>query len=972
MTSVTADDAGKATLMRLPEHMLTAALLRYFDITCAAGEQLGGEIDQNFKVIDQNGQLYFVRVTRADPSSVDLAWQNTLLRHLASTVPELPVPRLVRTASGDDQVALSYAGTSYVVRVMSWLRGRPLVEIPHHPKNLLRELGTMAGRMNLGLSGLARPDGLAGHDWDVLRGREIIDSSISFIDDRGDAAHVGEIMTWFDDIRAELPNLPHCVVHHDLNDANVLADLDENGALRISGMVDVGDAMYSARAVEVAIAAGYAMLRKDDPLTAAAEVVAGFHAVVPITAEELAVIYPLAATRLCMNAVTWYRRVAESGSEYGRSRSRHVWPTIRKLTRTPPDLAEAIFRAACALPPEMAEGVKTAGDAIASSLGPARHLDATPAADIYDDLDWTDQAELRAAVRSLLDGRPGVLAHLDASLMWSGPGAVGSKEPATARLGATVLLDEGTEVRVPIHGIVEHTAAEDRPLVLRHEVDGAELYTCWWNLECAHRIGDELALDARLGVVGPRPVEPGFGPGVQVQLLASAQIATWPPPRRIRPSQRAAWEQLSADPVPMPRDIPGKATASTLREFGTVRLRAGPMNFVRGRDVWLFDGDGLGYLDALSTVAPVGHAEPRITAVATRQMRKLVTGSGFVSPQVASYVKKLVATLPAPLEVVFLVRSGDEANELAVRMARQVTGREHVVAVEGSFCGSIARYATHEVRIPDRYRGPYGYGDPGAGSKYASDAASVIERIDADGRRPAAFIGEPLMGQAGTVVLPEGYLAGVHDAARKAGALCISDEVQTGVGRLGPWWGFESQNVIPDIVTMGESLGNGHPLGAVVTTREIAGELDGSTEYFSEFSGNPVSCAIGEAVLDIVDGDGLRENAVEVGDYFAYALRELQHRQPLIGEVRAHGLSLGVELVRDRETKEPARREASVVAGLALNHHGVMVFPAGVHENVLTIRPPLTFRREHVDRYVETLDQVLSLPELSARPNKEF
>jgi 4-aminobutyrate aminotransferase-like enzyme len=482
-----------------------------------------------------------------------------------------------------------------------------------------------------------------------------------------------------------------------------------------------------------------------------------------------------------------------------------------------------------------------------------------------------------------------------------------------------------------------------------------------------------------------------LGPRVQVQVHHTARTATWPPPRAVPPSARQVWSRLSPDPGRLLGFTESHAAVPAVDDVVSVRRRhiarsqrnyyRTPMNLVRGRDVWFHDEDGLAYLDSLNNVTHVGHAEPRVTAAATRQLRKLNTNSRFVYPQIASYVQKLVATLPDPLEVVFLVCTGSEANDLALRIARQVTGRQHIVNIDGAYHGNTGvvtgispnRYkgpggagapaTTHEVVIPDRYRSTYGYDDPDAGAKYARDAAAVIERISADGRAPAAFIAESLMGSGGNIVFPDGYLDGVFTAARRAGALCVSDEVQVGVGRLGPWWGFELQGVVPDIVTMGKPLGNGHPLAAVVTTREIADAFDTGMKYFNTFGGNPVSCAIGEAVLDIVEQDGLRENAVSVGGYFAESLRELQRRQPLIGDVRAEGLYLGVELVRDRTTKVPATEQAFMVTEL-MKERGVIVFPNGVHDNVLKIKPPMTFRREHVDLYVDALDEVLSLPEL--------
>jgi 4-aminobutyrate aminotransferase-like enzyme len=402
------------------------------------------------------------------------------------------------------------------------------------------------------------------------------------------------------------------------------------------------------------------------------------------------------------------------------------------------------------------------------------------------------------------------------------------------------------------------------------------------------------------------------------------------------------------------------------------------MNLQRGRGVWLYDEDGYAYLDSLNNVTHIGHADPRVAEASRRQMNKLNTNSRFVYEAIATYADKLTATLPDPLEVVFLVCSGSEANDLAVRIARQVTGRSDIAIIDGAYHGNTGvvtglspnRYkgpggagapaTTHEVMIPDRYRGPFGYDDGEAGAKYGAEAARVFEAMVRSGRPPAAFLAESLMGSAGNIVFPPGYLATAFGAARAAGALVISDEVQVGVGRMADtFWGFELGGVVPDIVTMGKPLGNGHPLAAVVTSRAIADAFDTGMKYFTTFGGNPVSCAIGSAVLDIVISDDLQARAGHVGRYFADGLRQLQQRHPLIGDVRAQGLYLGVELVRDLVTKEPARAEAFEVTEL-MKAEGVIVFPNGVHDNVLKIKPPMTFQHHHADIYCAALDRVLT------------
>lgn len=1002
MTSATTTGRDGTTVPgdtgQLPGSLLDHVLRQSFGLEGYVQHPLGGEIDQNVRITGDDGMRYFVRVTRAEPDSADVLWQNSLFQHLAATVPDLPVPRLVPTREGKFLAAVVHEGRTHVVRVMSWLEGRVLAELDDHPAALLRQLGEAAGRLSLGLSSMEPPVGLEPHDWDMRRAAEIVEASLHAVQDADRRESVRTIMGWYDDLLPAWDRLPRSVVHQDLNDANVLADADEDGVLRISGIVDLGDSLYSVRAAEVAIAAGYAMVRKADPLAAAAEVVAGFHSVLPLTAEELAAVYPLAAARLCMNAVTWTRRVAESDTPYGRTRMQHTWPAIAQVAEVCPDVAEATFRVACGLPPTREQRgleevlAEAARDGAPHAPAP-QLLDLRPASDLYDEADWHDARAVRARIDDVLDGRRrrGYVPHLSASLLLGDRRRPGADEPATVQVGGSLIVADAEEVASPLSGVVEARGGAGMPLVLRHAVEGLEFWTCWWGLDDTPPVAATVPAGALLGRAAASEEKDPLGSCVQVQVHRTARMAAWPPPRVVPPSARQVWSHLSPDPARLLGFTESPAAVPTIDDVVSVRRRhiarsqrnyyRTPMNLVRGRDVWFHDEDGLAYLDSLNNVTHVGHAEPRVTAAATRQMRKLNTNSRFVYPQIASYVQKLVATLPDPLEVVFLVCSGSEANDLALRIARQVTGRQHIVNIDGAYHGNTGvvtgispnRYkgpggagapaTTHEVVIPDRYRSTYGYDDADAGVKYARDAAAVIERITADGRPPAAFIAESLMGSGGNIVFPDGYLDGVFTAARRAGALCISDEVQVGVGRLGPWWGFELQGVVPDIVTMGKPLGNGHPLAAVVTTREIADAFDTGMKYFNTFGGNPVSCAIGEAVLDIVEQDGLRENAVSVGGYFAQSLRELQQRQPLIGDVRAEGLYLGVELVRNRTTKMPATEQAFMVTELT-KERGVIVFPNGVHDNVLKIKPPMTFRREHVDLYVDVLDEVLSLPEL--------
>jgi 4-aminobutyrate aminotransferase-like enzyme len=333
--------------------------------------------------------------------------------------------------------------------------------------------------------------------------------------------------------------------------------------------------------------------------------------------------------------------------------------------------------------------------------------------------------------------------------------------------------------------------------------------------------------------------------------------------------------------------------------------------------------------------------------------------------------------LPEPLRVCYFVNSGSEANELALRLARAATGGQDVIVLEHAYHGhtttlvNVSPYKfagpggagrrdwVHVAPLPDGYRGRYRRDDPQAGPKYALEVAVIANRITAEGRRPAAFLAETLPSVAGQVVPPPGYLADAYRYVRAQGGVAIADEVQTGFGRLGEaFWGFETQEAVPDIVVLGKPIANGFPLGAVVTSSRIAAAFDDGMEFFSTFGGNPVACAAGLAVLDVLEAEQLPQNAQRVGATLTRGLRELQTRHAVLGDVRGLGLFLGVELVRERDSLAPASAQAAYVAN-RLRERGVLTGTDGPHHNVLKLRPPLVFSEDDARVFLATLDEVL-------------
>ena len=403
-----------------------------------------------------------------------------------------------------------------------------------------------------------------------------------------------------------------------------------------------------------------------------------------------------------------------------------------------------------------------------------------------------------------------------------------------------------------------------------------------------------------------------------------------------------------------------------------------PVQIVRGSMQYLYDEEDREYLDAYNNVAHVGHCHPRVVKAGQDQMAVLNTNTRYLHDLINRYAERLTATLPAPLSVCFFVNSGSEANELALRLARAHTRARDLIVLEQAYHGNtttlidISPYKhdgpggrgapswVHKVALADVYRGIYRSEDPLAAEKYAQHVIDVIAQLRKQGVRLSGFIAESLPSVAGQIVFPDGYLAKVYEAVRRANGICIADEVQTGYGRIGThFWGFERYSVVPDIVVLGKPIGNGHPIGGVITTPEIAASFDNGMEFFSTFGGNTVSCAIGLAVLDVVLEDNLQRHALRVGKLMTKGLRDLMHHHEIIGDVRGSGMFLGVELVRSRYDREPATAEAEMVVN-RMREQGILLGTDGPFHNVVKIRPPMPFSGDDAARLIATLDGILT------------
>ena len=399
-----------------------------------------------------------------------------------------------------------------------------------------------------------------------------------------------------------------------------------------------------------------------------------------------------------------------------------------------------------------------------------------------------------------------------------------------------------------------------------------------------------------------------------------------------------------------------------------------PLHLVRGEGVWVYDADGRRYLDAYNNVPHVGHCHPHVVEALCRQAGTLNTHTRYLHEAILEYGERLTATFDGALTMAHFCCSGTEASELALRIAKACTGNEGVIVTDFCYHGNSATIAAlstafpvpegvganvRTITVPDPYRPRDGIDPADAAERYAEDVANAIASLAEQGMRPAALFVDTIFATEGMPKIPPGYLEKAVALVRAAGGLYIADEVQPGFGRTGDrMWGHQHFGAVPDLVTLGKPMGNGHPLGGVVGRADLFHAFGKRAMYFNTFGGNPVSCAVGLAVLEVIERENLIAHARKVGDHVQAGLHRLAQKHAIIGDVRGRGLFFGAELVKDRATKTPATDETKTAIN-AMRERGVLMSRTGRYDNILKIRPPMPFAAEHADLLLATLDDVL-------------
>ncbi len=983
----------------------------------ATSTPLPSERDQNFLLTTEAGPRYILKISNTSESRDLLEAECLALRHLA---PLGLTPQLVPTTAGQDIAAHE----GHLARLITALPGQTLGSTPLQTHALRRNIGRAFGRLDRALTTFDHPAYHRDFHWDLANASAIVAKHAHLVTDATLATHIATLAAYHNThVAPRLGSFRQSVIHSDANDYNILVD---ETLQSVTGIIDFGDMVYSHTVNDVAIAMAYVALSSpEDPLAAAAALLSGYHQTFPVTEPEIEALFSLMCMRLCVSACMAAKQIAERPDDDYLSISQGpIAVVLPMLAAIHPRFAHYTFRDACGLTPvphapAVIAYLQRASASIAPLLG--RDLRTTPVAPldfsagstlISSDMAENAPAALDARVQRVLaehGASIGAGGYDEARLIYQWPNEPRAAEPRTIHIGLDLSLAAGSPLYAPMDGVIHGFENADSyhdygPLiVLRHVTDDpepVEFYSFYGHLTRDSLDGLEVGATITKGTefarIGNAPTNGNWWAHVHVQLVTDMLDVRCNIDGAVRASQRNVWKSIFPDPnlilgIPverLPHHVPKpEIAASRKAHIGgnlSISYSASPLNIVRGYKQYLYDDVAHRYIDGYNNVAHVGHCHPRVVRAVSEQLAVLNTNTRYLQEQLTQYAEALTALLPDSLSVAFFTASGSEANELALRLARAHTGARDLIVMDSAYHGhtttliDISPYKhagpggagapdwVHTSPIPDVYRMQGAKTEPGPW--FASQVGDVIDSITALGRKLSGYIAETCPSVGGQIMLPDGFLSEVYARVRAAGGLCIADEVQTGFGRLGThFWAFEAHGVTPDIVVLGKPIANGYPMGAVITTRAIADSFSNGMEFFSTFGGSTAACVAGLTTLRVTIEEKLQQNALTVGNRLLSGMKPLVNQIPIVGDVRGSGLFLGVELVRDRETLEPAPEEATFVVN-RMRERGVLVGTDGPFHNVIKIRGPMPLRLPDADRIVETLTRSLyELPRRGAR-----
>ena len=976
---------------------------------------LDGEYDLNILVKSNDGKQYVLKIMREDCLQEFVDMQIQAINHLKSIELKLPFPNIIQTISGKEFIhCKDEFGNNRLLWLIKKLPGQKYVEFKRKNLNLVKELGRMIAKCDDALESFEHDFLNRSLKWNLIEACWV-EKHIDLIEDLSRKTILQDIMEEYKNIVPKLRDQPFQAIHGDINDHNILVTGRLKDQPSISGLLDFGDMCRCPRVCNLAIAAAYIVLDHDRPEAALTSLIYGYNESSQLKADELDLIWPLLRMRLVVSVVNSTLMSKENPDDpYITVSQASAWKFLERRSENSRFIA-ARLRSTCGLP------VVDGADRVLSYLEEARgsfaqifdfDLNSVPMGSLSVENSSWPRNPFSLPLEEALEVGSDIIAkdgfwmgyYNEPRLIYTEPafrnGPWKASDRRTVHLGIDIFGPADLEIRAPIKGKV--VVAENRTqhldyggvIILEHETPRGDLfYTLYGHLDPKFlkqlKVGDLIQSGTIFCTLGSNQKNGGWAPHLhfQLALMTDGIEKDWPGVGS--PDEMYLWNALCPNPAVL-LNLPDSLThyepvvkdevLSDRKSFFSSNLSISyndPILVTRGWKHHLFDEWGRPYLDAYNNVPHVGHSHPRIQEVAAKQMHRVNTNTRYLHPIQTAFAKKILSKFTKKFDVCFFVNSGSEANELALRLARAHTKSKGIVTLDHGYHGNttgaidISAYKFNAVGgvgqvdwvelvdLPDDFRGKFKRNDADCGRKFGNLVNPAIERLEKKQKKVGAFIAETFPSVAGQIIPPHGYLQEVYKNIRNAGGLCIADEVQTGLGRLGEYYfGFEQQEVEPDIVVLGKPIGNGHPIGVVVTTKEIAGSFADGPEFFSTFGGSTLSCMIGNEVLEIVDDEGLQENAKQMGDRLLTGLRGIKNNFPQIGDVRGMGLFLGIDLVKNNTIQDEDKDLCTYIKN-RMRDYRILIGSEGPKDNVLKIRPPLTIDSEGVDMILHFFEKIM-------------
>jgi len=953
-------------------------LLRKFYNLQGSLKRLAGEEDANYLVTTPDQHRYTLKISPASTEISTIEFQLDILQYLSKQQLSIDIPSSIKTIDNKDYNVLDDGS---IMRLQLWLPGRVLAAANPRSSELLHAWGNSMGQISQVLQNYDHPSAHRNYKWnpsETLRSRKL---SSYFASEK--ERKLGDYFwTLFEQqTLKKLPSLRKSINHNDGHELNLLIDYNYKSPT-ISGIIDFGDALYTATITELAITCAYACMNMQDPLEAACHVIRGYHKAFAIQEEELEVLFALICARLMITvANAAYNKHQYPDNEYLTISERPAWNLLKQLRNIDPNLAHYSFRAACNFSPYPKQHLFDQWvNENRSSFYPITNfkdkritqLDlSVGSTDLGGNGNYIEIDQFNSTITKIIKDASadyGIGGYLETRPFYTSDAyqVEGNQGPQwrTVHLGLDVWTELDCPVYAPwdatVHSVYDNAGDCNYgpTVILRHEVSSQlSFFTLYGHLSKVSLTtvskGQHVQKGDLIAYVGDAPINGNWPPHLHFQIILDLLGNEVDFPGVAYPHETQVWSSICPNPEAWFQFEFAQNTTPPIKEIINTRKRHlgrslslsynNPLHIVRGYKQHLYDNTGRRYLDTANNVPHVGHQHPRVTKAAMSQFSILNTNTRYLHKNISIFAKAITETLPPELSVVHFTNSGSEANELALRMAKMATSQKDMLAIEVGYhgntaaCIDVSSYKfdgkggqgtpqnTHLLPIPDIYRGVH-KDSKTAGQEYASYANNLIRNVN----------------------------------VRAENGICIADEVQVGFGRVGThYWGFQLQDVVPDIITMGKPIGNGHPLGAVVCTPEVADSFANGMEYFNTFGGNPVSCAIGLEVMSIIRDEKLQAHALKVGNYLLDQLQQLQSKYSIIGDVRGYGFFLGMELVRDHTTLEPADDECTYLTN-RMRERGILMSTDGPYHNVIKIKPPMCFSKSDADILIAHLDIVLS------------